>query len=262
MEPLGVDASDESASKPKKRWLAVLLSSFLVGAGQVYCGYVGRGLVLWLLCLALPLVCLVVDAPILVMLCLVAWLLVSLFTLVDAWRCARQPRVGLGWIRALVVILGMVLLPTLAPEATRSYFIPSGSMEPTLRPGDYVLAVNHLPGYKVGDVVVFSPPDTYHGDNSLLISRIVAWGGDHVEVSSGQLHRNGQLVVEPFVMRPMENDFDHRVEAGRFFVMGDNRNDSYDSRYWGDVPLDHIIAKVSCIYWSRDRGRVGSRISP
>ena len=131
-------------------------------------------------------------------------------------------------------------------------------MIPTLKTGDYILVrmVRFEP--KRGDVVVFEPPDTYHGNKSQLVDRIVAVGGDEVEVKSGALLLNGIKQAETYISEPMRDDFERfRVPDNQYFMMGDNRNDSFDSRYWFGVPRDNLKGRVMCVYWSKEVGRMG-----
>ena len=143
----------------------------------------------------------------------------------------------------------------------RSYYIPSGSMIPTLLVKDFIL-VNELQ-YRFtrpmrGDVAVFHPPDTYHGNKEDLIKRVVGIEGDTIEVKDHKLVRNGVVVEEPWINEPINEDFAQiRVKPGHCFMMGDNRNDSYDSRFWGDVPYDHYVGKAEFIFFPFNRaGRI------
>lgn len=143
----------------------------------------------------------------------------------------------------------------------RSYYIPSGSMIPTLLVGDYIL-VNELQYVFAkpmrGDVAVFHPPDTYHGNKEDLIKRVVGIEGDLIAVKDGKLIRNGVEINEPWIKEAIADDFpEYRVKLGCAFMMGDNRNDSYDSRYWHDVPLDHYVGKAEVIFFPPSRvGRI------
>lgn len=142
----------------------------------------------------------------------------------------------------------------------RSYYIPSESMVPTLLIKDYIL-VNELQ-YRFarparGDVAVFHPPDTYHGDKEDLIKRVVGIEGDKIAVINGRLYRNDEAVEESFTSEKLiSGDFkETRVPPGHIFMMGDNRNNSYDSRFWGPVPYKNFVGKAEVIFWPP--GRIG-----
>lgn len=139
----------------------------------------------------------------------------------------------------------------------RSYYIPSPSMVPTLMVKDYIL-VNELQYFFAnparGDVAVFHPPPNYlkqghnHDD---LIKRVVGIEGDTIEIKDNVLVRNGQPLTETFINGDMTTgDFPQiRVGKGEVFMMGDNRNDSFDSRYWGTVPTKNFVGKAEFIFW-------------
>jgi len=164
--------------------------------------------------------------------------------------------------------------------------IPSGSMVPTLLVGDAILFKKGRSGITRGDVIVFEFPSDR---STIYVKRVVALGGDTVEVRNGVVSINGveleQTPIEgicPAEDRPgLENEptscklaresnggrtypimFDYgrpasdepriRVPANTVFVLGDNRDNSYDSRRWGALPLDHIKGKATVIYLSND----------
>jgi len=143
--------------------------------------------------------------------------------------------------------------------------IPSGSMEDTLLIGDYIM-VNRfvyaptrfdweralLPARPVrrGDIVVFKFPNEPEVD---YIKRVVGLPGDTVEIRRGVVHVNGERLVEPFVneaYRVREDREPVRVEEGHYFVMGDHRDRSADSRVWGQVPRELIKGRALLIWWS------------
>lgn len=136
----------------------------------------------------------------------------------------------------------------------KPFGIPSESMEPTLLKGDRVL-VSRL-AYRFGepqrgDVVVFHPPlgtEDY-------IKRIVAVGGDHVAVKNGKLYLNGEPQQEPYIKDgDILGEFDDIiVPKGSFFVMGDNRNNSGDSRIFGTITRQAIVGKAFARYWPPTR---------
>ena len=148
--------------------------------------------------------------------------------------------------------------------------IPSGSMEDTLLIGDYIM-VNRfvyapasfdwesklLPrrDLRRGDVVVFKFPSEPEVD---YIKRVVGLPGDVVEVRDGYAYVNGRKLDEPYVKASYRNpDNDHdpeQVEPGHYFMMGDHRNKSSDSRTWGQVPRDLIKGRALLIWWSYKEG--------
>ena len=185
----------------------------------------------------------------------------------------------------LTIAIGLALALSVEAYAVKPYRIPSGSMEPTLNVGQRVLVnrIGHRLGGdpKVGDVVVFRPPrgaiamacsDPHSGDGTprpcarpgsghhsqVFIKRVVAVGGDTIAIREGHVIRNGQLADEPFI-RPCGGtdgcDFPEpiRVPRGDVFLMGDNRGESDDSRYWGPVAVTRVIGKAVVSYWPPSR---------
>jgi len=157
----------------------------------------------------------------------------------------------------------------------QAFKIPSGSMLPTLQIGDHLLVNKFSYGVKLpvtgtvllprsgpvrGDVVVFRFPR----DRSLdYIKRVIGTGGDTVEVREKQVFVNGEKIADPhahFTTRdimsaaagPRDNFGPVTVPEGKIFVMGDNRDNSYDSRFWGFVDLRDVRGKALIIYWSWD----------
>lgn len=150
----------------------------------------------------------------------------------------------------------------------QAFKIPSGSMLNTLQVGDYLLVNKFIYGIKlpfsdnyliegkdpqVGDIIVFR----YPGDPSLdYIKRIVGVPGDTLEMRNRQLYRNGVKVDEPYVRIAQPDSYERdnfmplTVPPGKYFVMGDNRDESSDSRYWGVVDRTAIRGKAWRIYWS------------
>lgn len=189
-----------------------------------------------------------------------------------------------GWAIELVLILAMALAFALLVQAflVKPYRIPSGSMEPTLVIGQRVL-VNRLGtrfGHPhVGDIVVFNPPagadvqpprcgaraegsgsrtpcsrPTRQKSLQAFIKRVVAVGGDTVAIRGGLVIRNGKPAREPFARAcgaAFGCDFPNpvRIPRGSYFLMGDNRGASDDSRFWGPVPESWVIGGAFATYW-------------
>lgn len=196
---------------------------------------------------------------------------------------------GRGWFIPLFLIL------TVRTVGWEPYRIPSGSMLPTLSPGDYILVNRHLYGLnlpfyddiialpnsespKRGDIIVFQQPET----GTTLVKRLIGLPGDQIEMRDGYLWlNNSRLQVEP---RPQSQSQDsillyeylsdgefHRIQhlkdlrpqygtrgwevpEGHFFVLGDNRDNSRDSRRWGMVPANHLLGKVSLVWLRWEEG--------
>jgi signal peptidase I len=185
----------------------------------------------------------------------------------------------------VLLALAIVLALSLQAYAVKPYRIPSGSMEPTLKVGDRVLVdrFSHrvLRGAAhLGDVVVFRPPHGADADVPVcgargegadtttpcsrptadrsaqtFIKRVVALGGDRIAIRDGHVIRNGRRVREPFT-RPcavgaLGCDFPHAITVprGSVFLMGDNRANSDDSRFWGPVPEAWLVGRAFAVYW-------------
>ena len=131
------------------------------------------------------------------------------------------------------------------------FVIPSGSMEPTIQIGDRVMVSKFAYRFgepSRGDVVVFKPP---FDPSRVFIKRLIGTGGNTLEIRDSKLYINGKVVPEKYLPQDMRfQDFGPvQVSAGSYFMMGDNRNNSDDSRVWGDLPKKNIIGKAVMIYW-------------
>lgn len=127
--------------------------------------------------------------------------------------------------------------------------IEGPSMMPTLNPGQYLIINKvvyrlHPPGR--GDIIVFHHPRSPDRD---LIKRVVGVPGDVVEVRKGEVSVNGALLDEPYVLQPGRNSGHYELGPDEYFVLGDNRPNSDDSRNWGTVKGDQIVGKAWLSYW-------------
>jgi signal peptidase I len=156
--------------------------------------------------------------------------------------------------------------------------IPSGSMMDTLLVGDYIMVNRFIYSsnsfgwenrllpvrpLRRGDVVVFKYPDHPEVD---YIKRVVGLPGDTIEVREGFLYVNGERINEPYVeeLYRRKNIKPHGPEAvkpGHYFVMGDHRNESSDSREWGQVPRELIKGRALLIWWSYDEHKTSAYMS-
>jgi signal peptidase I len=190
----------------------------------------------------------------------------------------------------LIVIVAVAIFLALAVQAyaVKPYRIPSGSMEPTLDIGERVLVqrITHRLGSdpKVGQIIVFHPPAGADGvpaacgarivenrpcdtptkarSDQTFIKRVVAVGGDTVMVRDGLAYVNGREQPAPFAAPCAGGDgcdmtTPITIPKGSVFLMGDNRGNSDDSRFWGPIPVEWVIGEAFASYWPP--GRVGVR---
>ena len=162
-----------------------------------------------------------------------------------------------------VIILAVAVLAALLLRGfvVQPYFIPSGSMETTLDIGDKVL-VNKLsydfhPVHR-GDIVVFAKPaNDYSPGIKDLIKRVIGLPGETISASGGSVYINGSKLAEPWLPKGTQTaDFGPvTIPPGEYFVMGDNRGDSADSRVIGPIPKKLIVGRAFLIVWPLSRIR-------
>ncbi len=185
----------------------------------------------------------------------------------------RSMRITVDWIVTIVGAVAIVLL--VKAYIVNPYRIPSSSMEPTLhcaRPGndcearfsDRVLAnrfVYHFREPKRGEIVVFETPPKACGVGGTFVKRVIGLPGDKLEVrlvrGDGYVFINGRKLDEPYVRldrRQVTTSFGPvTVPKNHYFMMGDNREQSCDSREWGSLPRQNLIGKVFATYWPPQR---------
>jgi signal peptidase I len=190
------------------------------------------------------------------------------------WRTAR----GLG-----VAFLTVLVCLVVSSAFLQAYVIPTPSMAGSLQPGDHILVNKIGQGGQIGrgDLVTFHYPEDRR---MIFIKRVIGLPGDHIRLIDKQVIRNGRGLEESYVRHetplidPYRDNFpagpaanatprgrdmlDHDavggeivVPAGSLFVLGDNRDNSLDSRYWGFVPRQDVIGKPILVFWSYDGGR-------
>ncbi len=175
------------------------------------------------------------------------------------------------YIEAIIIaILIAVVIRTFVVQA---YKIPSRSMVPTLLVGDHLLVNKFIYGVKIpvirrllipvtnperGDIIVFIYPNDRSKD---YIKRVIGMAGDKIEIRNKNIFINGRpykdsfgiyvdSTIYPAIIQPRDNFGPVTVPAGSLFVMGDNRDESADSRFWGFVDLKDVEGKALIIYWS------------
>jgi signal peptidase I len=191
----------------------------------------------------------------------------------DSARAKSRSRTLLDY--ALTALVAVTLALAIQAFLVKPYLIPSVSMANTLLPGQRVLVDRLAYHYRTvhrGDIIVFRWPG--HENGTPLIKRVVGLPGDRLSLRNGRLFVNGRPLPEGYVRRvqgaaeqtlpAFEGDgvqawslaTPYTVPPGHYFVMGDNRTESNDSRYWGTVPRANIIGRAFFVYWPLDRIRV------
>lgn len=173
---------------------------------------------------------------------------------------ARSQKRG-GWLEFFIILAAAFILVfgVVRPFVFEAFYIPSKSMVPTLEVGDRVLVNKFIYDFtqpKRGQVVVFKNPENPNADP--LIKRIVGLPGDTIRLRDGKLYVNGVPQKEPYVNKAVPDPIPYgpkKVPPGHIFVMGDNRGDSEDSRYFGAVPEKNIVGEAFLRFWPP--GRVG-----
>ena len=165
----------------------------------------------------------------------------------------------------VLVAVAVVLAGLLRAFAFESFWIPSGSMEPTLMVYDRVLAQKAFFSWhdvREGDIVVFSHPplDQCGGpqDGGDLVKRVIALPGQTIYSAAGRIYVDGRRLAEPYLpqhdpLGPAIPDataqHPYRVPPGEFYMLGDNRADSCDSRFWGPIKGSSMVGTVVLMYW-------------
>ena len=161
-----------------------------------------------------------------------------------------------------ILITAVILALVIRTFVAEPRFIPSASMVPTLEPGDRLVVEKisyklHPPAY--ADIVVFAVPpqlqaEGYQADQA-FIKRAIGLPGDRISLKNGRVYRNDVALAEPYVtITPKPEDINNiTIPANEIFVMGDNRNNSNDSRYWGTLPMKNLIGKAVWRFFPLDR---------
>jgi signal peptidase I len=186
---------------------------------------------------------------------------------------APGPQRRRRWRRALaeaaITVLAAVLLVSLVRTFVfQTFWIPSPSMVPTLGVYDRILVQKAFFGWhdvREGDIVVFSHPPLDHcggPQESDLVKRVIALPGQTIYSSGNRIYVNGKLLAEPYLphddplgtpIPDASSQHPYRVPAGEFYMLGDNRAISCDSRYWGPIKGSSIIGKVVLVWWHDSR---------
>ena len=174
---------------------------------------------------------------------------------------------------AEAIVIAVLIAFFIRTFIIQAFKIPSGSMKPTLQIGDHILVTKFIYGIKIpiirktlvsisepkrGDMVVFIYPEDRSKD---FVKRVIGIGGDNIEIRNKKIYLNGfpyndnygvytDDMIIPGAAQPRDNFGPVTVPPGSVFVMGDNRDQSYDSRFWGFVDLHDVLGKAFIVYWS------------
>lgn len=192
---------------------------------------------------------------------------------------------------AEAIIIAILIAFFIRTFVIQAFKIPSGSMKPTLLIGDHLLVNKFIYGVKMpyfrntlipfkepqrGDIVVFIYPEDRSKD---FIKRVIGVAGDTIEIRNKKIFLNSLpyedkhgVYVDDFIIpgavQPRDNFGPVTVPPGKIFTMGDNRDQSYDSRFWGFVELKDVMGKALIIYWSWNKdesnvrwGRIGNLLN-
>jgi signal peptidase I len=180
------------------------------------------------------------------------------------------------------IVIAVILALFVRTWVVQAFKIPTGSMENNLLIGDHLLVNKFIFGptplaigravlpvrpVHRGDILVFKYPEEPDRD---FIKRVIGLPGEKIELKHKKIYINDQPLEEPYVhfLTPPSSDYQEvtsydlreqfgpvTVPADKYFVMGDNRDNSQDSRYWGFLPRDYVKGKALIIYWSYESGR-------
>jgi signal peptidase I len=281
-------------TKKRNPWLALLLAFFCVPVGYIYAGYPKKGIIIpFLILLLFPASIIFIKIQLTLPTLFILLLFVislSVTILFDVYKSAKkQPKeyvlryYNKWWFYLVVYVAYSFILFPLAQNFTKeniiqAYKIPAGSMLPTLEIGDHIFVDKRI--YKKqkidrGEIIVFPSPK----DPSIeYLKRVVGVPGDNLEIRDKIVYLNDIAQPQPFILHtdprilpretsPRDNFGPVTIPQNSLFVLGDNRDNSFDSRFWGFVPSDTVKGKVVNIYWSWDKvnskvrwERVGLRI--
>ena len=269
--------------KKRRIWVTVVLTILGPGLPLVYCGYLKAGLLIEVGATLFIFTLLILQGlvPYLpttilfffgVMLLFISFLILNIrFTLISNRLRRLRIKNAWVWIVGIIVVTGAIdyiITSIIESNVVEAYKIPSSSMEPTLIPGDFLMATKGIDAGKLhyGDLVIFKYP---LDQDQNYIERLVARGGDIIKIVDKQVYRNGEELTEPYIQHAetlifpgsdrgrwgrnmRDNMAEIEVPQGKLFVLGDNRDNSADSRFWGFLDEGLVTGKARFIHFSWD----------
>lgn len=165
-----------------------------------------------------------------------------------------------SWI--VIVVVAVLVAVLLRQFVVQTFFVPSGSMIPTLLPGDRILVQKFGYAVQEGAIVVFKSPPGYRPQDcggeaeNDLVKRVIGLPGETISSRGNDVYIDGKMLPEPYLPKGLqlgEPIKRQTIPAGQYFVMGDNRPVSCDSRVWGLVPRSDIVGRVFLVIWRNGR---------
>jgi signal peptidase I len=268
-------------NKPRKAWISAILTILIVGLGHIYSGNAKRGIFLYFIPQSIfVVICigLLLKYPNMIGLILTLLLFVCfyIFCISDAIRFSKPKKSSYNlkkynrwYIYLLCWILSAFIFQPLFGTAIKrhiiqAYKIPSGAMIPTLQIGDQILTKKkYLLGDSInrGDIVTFPFPED---PSKVFIKRVIGLGGEKFEIKEKQVFINNIPLTESYIQNtdnriisakqmPRDNFGPIDIPDDSLFVMGDNRDESNDSRFWGFIKKSSVTGKAISVYWSWDK---------
>ena len=269
----------EFRANTKDPWLAIFLNRiFILPIGHLYLGKLWGGLIILAVIIGfsilntsislrftqIPLVSLLSS----ILIGIVQGLIVAYLTYRDApiERKTNRHEIKLFLIATgAIILMNILLATTIRTFIGEARYIPAGSMTPTLAINDRLIIDKLTYRFRSperGNIIVFNPTEQLQRDNykDPFIKRIIGLPGDTIEVKSGKVYVNGKVLTENYLDEAPQYNWsstaltpDGKVPEGNYIVLGDNRNNSYDSHYWGFVAQDKIIGRAIKRFWPWER---------
>jgi signal peptidase I len=247
---------NQEREKYKDPWLAVFLSRLIPGMGHIYIGKYLWGILLIALFIMLP-ISQIITLP---------FITYHVYMNAPVRREKDRSAIVQFSITLFISFFAIIIISAISTFLIRTFiaearYMPSSSMEPTLKISDRVI-INKLAynfeAPKREDIIVFNPTEALKARNfkDAFLKRIIGIPDDTVEVKDGKVYVNEKVLEESYIAQPPDYQFGPvKVPPNSYLVFGDNRNNSYDSHYWGFVPKELIIGKATKIYWPLKRAR-------
>ncbi|EAZ92821.1 signal peptidase I [Crocosphaera chwakensis] len=246
--------------KHKNVWFAIFITRILPGLGHLYL----QKSIIGLLILTASLIVMGIDdlySNLLLFSPLITSLTIYHTYLIFPQKHRDRRGLLIAIMTGIIFILGVMVnyYPQWLEKRFDKFLIPSNSMQPTLQINDIVF-VKKYPDYgpKIGDIVVFTPSENIKKADpdvsDYYIKRVIATPGKKVKIQQGQVYLNNTPIQEPYIAESPQYQLESMiVPANYYLVLGDNRNDSFDSHVWGLLPKDVIVGQAYKIGWPPKR---------